>query len=249
MADSNPTLSPVAADLTQLFVDVEILLQPTTPHLQLGTDAWYLLLVTCLTAGPNPEAAGALYHHLVQQPRYRTSGARQALVRRLREALVKAVALLGVCKPLQAACAISAAESPEDKDYTVSRKGWELNAANHARGRAFYNRLYGRNASDTAGLLDGHGDFDVVCEHIVYGFFFGDRQAVDDDLHVEVIVLAAIMSQDLALETRWHLRGIRRLGATQEDVQAIWDAIALVASHFGRALVKVPTVNEVESSV
>ena len=133
-------------------------------------------------------------------------------MRRLREALVKSVALLGVCKPLQAACALSAAEAPEDKDYTVSRAAWrsDMDAA-HARGRAFYGRLYGRHAADTAGLLAGHGDFDVVCEHVVYGFLLGDRQAVGADLQVEVVVLAAVMAQDLARETGWHLRGIRRL--------------------------------------
>ncbi|KAK7981476.1 hypothetical protein PG988_003714 [Apiospora saccharicola] len=218
MSALESTLSPTApADLTQLFIDIESRFQQTTPALHLAPDAWYLLVVTCLAAGPCPEAAGQLYRHLIQQPRYNDPPARQALVRRLREALVKAVALLGVCKPLQAACALSAAESPEDKDHT--------------------------------GLLEGHGDFDVVCEHVVYGFFLGDRQAIGDDLHVEVVVLAAIMSQDLGRESGWHLRGIRRLGASRADVQVIWDAIKLVASHFGQALVKVPTVEEVESSV
>lgn len=247
MAALESALSTTATALTQLFVGVESRFQQTTPDLHLGPDAWYLLVVTCLAAGPCPEAAGHLYRHLIQQPRYGSPSARQALVRRLREALVKAVALLGVCKPLQAAVAISAAEAPEDKDYTVSRAGWrsDIDAA-HARGRAFYGRLYGPNAADTAGLLAGHGDFDVVCEHVVYGFFLGDRQAIGDDLHVEVVVLAAIMSQDLARETGWHLRGIRRLGASRADVQVLWDAIKLVASHFGQALIKVPTVDEVE---
>ncbi|KAK8108733.1 hypothetical protein PG984_014534 [Apiospora sp. TS-2023a] len=129
-----------------------------------------------------------------------------ALVRRLREALVKAVTLKGVRKPLQAACAVSVAESPEDKDYTVWSAGWQsyIDAA-HARGRQFYGRLHGPNVTDTAGLLAGHHDF-------------------DDDLQVE----AAIMSQDLERETGWHLRGIRRLGASRADVKVLWDAVRLV---------------------
>ena len=78
MTAPDSTLIPNAADLAQLFVDVEARFQQTTPDLGLGTDTWYLLVVTCLAAGPCPEAAGALYRHLIQQPQHSSPSARQA---------------------------------------------------------------------------------------------------------------------------------------------------------------------------
>jgi hypothetical protein len=39
----------------------------------------------------------------------------------MREALVKDVSIIGVCKPLEAIFLISEVERPEDKDYSFSR--------------------------------------------------------------------------------------------------------------------------------
>ena len=77
--------------------------------------------IATLTGGGQPEFAGDLYTHLIQQPDYATSEARQALVRRLREALVKSVSVIGVCRPLEAIFNIDAVQRPEDKDYSFSR--------------------------------------------------------------------------------------------------------------------------------
>jgi len=57
------------------------------------------------------------------------------------------------------------------------------------------------------------------------------------------------MSQNLPSETWWHIRGTRRIGVSKEDVQVLWDATKIMAAHFGVALTKVPTVEEVEPDV
>ena len=108
------------------------------PSQTLGKERWYLVTVrfpldssespdlmpdqiASLVGGGQPEFAGALYSHIIEQPNYATSEARQALVRRLREALVKSVAIIGVCRPLEAIFNIDAVQRPEDKDYSCSR--------------------------------------------------------------------------------------------------------------------------------
>lgn len=109
-----------AADptLAQLFATVEKKVQTTS----LGEDRWYILAIACLATGPDPESASQLYLHLIGQARYGTSTARQALVRRLREALIKSVCVIGVCKPIEAILAISQVEREEDRDYTCTRE-------------------------------------------------------------------------------------------------------------------------------
>lgn len=71
--------------------------------------------------GVEPEHSSTLYKYLISKPSFTTPSSRQALVRRLREALVKNVALQGVCKPLEALFSISKIERDEDKDYTFTR--------------------------------------------------------------------------------------------------------------------------------
>ena len=56
----------------------------------------------------------ALPHELNKQQR-------QALVRRLREALVKLISVVGVPKPIDAVFSIAGVEREEDKDYSFSR--------------------------------------------------------------------------------------------------------------------------------
>ncbi|KAH8891604.1 hypothetical protein GQ53DRAFT_865436 [Thozetella sp. PMI_491] len=234
----------VDSGLTKLFEDLEQRFAAT----KLGDDRWYILAAACLVAGPDPEAADQLYLHLINQPRYSTSASRQALVRRLREALVKSISLVGVCKPIEAILAISKVERDEDRDYSTTREGWQCDESNHARAMEWYNKIYTRNAKDTIGLFNSHKDFAWISAEITYGFYLSDRQVLDD-LDTELVVFPAIMSQNLPTETHWHIRGTRRIGVSKEETQMLWDSIKLVASHFGVSLHKVPTVDAVEPDV
>ena len=77
--------------------------------------------ISALTGGNSAELVGHLYTHLISQPRYTTPSSRQQLVRRLREALVKSVSIVGVCKPIEAIFQIAEREREEDKDFSFSR--------------------------------------------------------------------------------------------------------------------------------
>lgn len=235
---------PLDPKLSELFRQVETNIQKT----KIGTERWYIVAISCIVAGPDPEAASQLYLYLCSQPQYQEPEQRQALVRRLREALVKAVSVVGVCKPLESALAISAVEQPQDKDYSCTRDGWQCDDANYERAMAWYHKIYAGNASATMELFDAHKDFIWISKHITYGLYLGDRQVLDD-LATEMVVFPAIMSQNLKTETWWHIRGTRRIGVSKEDTKILWDTIKMIASHSGVKLNKVPTVDEVESDV
>lgn len=74
-----------------------------------------------MVGGGQPEFAPLLYKELIKRPEYKTSEHRQALMRRVRETLLKLVSIVGVCKPLDAIFDIDAITAPEDKDYSFSR--------------------------------------------------------------------------------------------------------------------------------
>ncbi|EKJ71433.1 hypothetical protein FPSE_08366 [Fusarium pseudograminearum CS3096] len=238
---ASPGLTP---ELSQLFQKVENGFKGT----QLGNQRWYLLVIACLSTSPDPEAAAALYLYLTKQDIYQTSESRQTLIQRIREALLKSVILVGVCKPLEAILAISKVEKPEDRDYSTTREGFQINDASHERGKDWFKKVYTRNAGDTIGMFDAHKDFAWTSMEITYGLFLSDRQVLDD-VDTQLVVLPAIMSQNLPLETHWHIRGTRRIGVSKDDVQVIWDSVRDVAKFFGVELNKVPTVDAVEPDV
>ena len=69
----------------------------------------------------SPSSVATLYKYLLTKPQFSTTSSRQALMRRLREALFKNVSIQGVCKPIEAILAIIDIENPEDRDLSFSR--------------------------------------------------------------------------------------------------------------------------------
>ncbi|CAG8095905.1 unnamed protein product [Penicillium salamii] len=236
--------SEVQPRFQQLFTELENRFKSTN----LGNDKWYILAASTIVASPDPERADQLYLHLINQPEYATPTARQALVRRLREALIKSVPIVGVCKPIEAILAISEVERDEDKDYSFTREGWQCDQANHERGTEWFQKLYARNGGGTLDLFRAHKDFSWLSTEITYGLFLSDRQVLGD-VDTQLVVFPGIMSQNLPKETHWHIRGTRRLGVPKEEVELIWNCVQLVAQFFEVKLHKVPTVEEVEYDV
>jgi hypothetical protein len=245
---NNPAAAISTTDVQPRFSALFAELENRFKATNLGSDKWYILAMSTLAASPDPERADQLYLYLTQQEQYTTSTARQALVRRLREALVKSVPIVGVCKPIEAILAIAEVERDEDKDYTFTREGWQCDQANHERGTGWLQKLYSRNTTGTLDLFSAHRDFSWLSEEITYGLFLSDRMILDD-LDTQLVVLPGIMSQNLPKETHWHIRGTRRIGVPKEEVEVIWDCVQLVAQFFDVKLHKVPTVEAVEYDV
>ncbi|KAK3196226.1 hypothetical protein K4F52_000606 [Lecanicillium sp. MT-2017a] len=230
--------------LTQAFNAIESRFQAAG----FSDDKWYILAITCITASPDPEAAGHLYTHLTSRPDCATPESRQHLVRRLREALVKAASVVGIPKPIESILSISKVEAPADRDYSCTREGWRNDEANTARGKAWFGTLYARNATDTMGLFDAHRDFALLSTDITYGLYLSDRQVLGD-VDTQLVVLPALMMQNLGMESHWHIRGTRRLGVGRREVEVVCECVGLLAGVFGVRMDKVPAVKDVEYDV
>ncbi|KAJ6785186.1 hypothetical protein PWT90_01597 [Aphanocladium album] len=236
--------TPPNPELSKLFADVEARFRAT----QLGDERWYILALSCIATGPEPEFAAHLYRHLIAKPEFQTTESRQRLVRRMREALFKSICVIGVCKPIESILSIAAIERPEDRDLSHSRENWQADADNAQRAREWFLKIYTHNATDTIGLFDAHKDFAWTSLNITYGLYLSDRQALND-VETQLVVLPCIMMQNLKLETHWHIRGTRRIGVSKDDTQVIWDSIKQFATFFEIKLTRVPTVEDVEPDV
>ena len=62
-------------------------------------------------------------------------------------------------------------------------------------------------------------------KEITYGLYLSD-QTILNDVETEIAVLAGIMIQNLPRETSWHLRGMRRIGVSLEDVETIQQCVS-----------------------
>ncbi|KAF1964118.1 hypothetical protein BU23DRAFT_77247 [Bimuria novae-zelandiae CBS 107.79] len=238
---TTPTLRP---DLIALFQSIERAFTTTA----LGPNRWYLLTLAALVGGTEPLLASQLYLYLISQPAYQTPSSRQHLVCTLREALVKLVSLIGVCKPLEAILSISKVERPEDRDHTFTRSGWAADAANHARGMAWFDKIYAGDGEKTLALFDAHQDFRWISTEITYGLYLSDRQVLDD-VDTEVVVLVGISVQNLPLATAWHVRGSRRIGISLEDVKVVLECVKEVGDFMGIKLDRIPQAEDVEEEV
>ncbi|KAI9665103.1 MAG: hypothetical protein M1821_006551 [Bathelium mastoideum] len=235
---------PTAEGAIKLFQAVEA----RFPSATLGKDTWYIVTIVALTGGGVPEFTPDLYRYIINKPEFSTSDARKFLIRRLREALLKSVSLVGVCRPLFAITKISAVERPEDKDYTFTRKDWKCDEANHQRGMDWLGKLYKHNQASALSQFEDHKDFDWISKEITYGLYLSDRQILGD-VDTELATLTGVMIQNLKEFAAYHLRGARRIGVSQQDVELVQQCIELVAKFAGVDLHRVPRVADIEHEV
>ena len=63
-----------------------------------------------------------------------------------------------------------------------------------------------------------------ISANITYGLYLSDHTILDA-IDTEMVVLSGIMIQNLKRETGWHLRGTRRVGVSQEDVELVQQCV------------------------
>ncbi|KAH8805779.1 hypothetical protein F5884DRAFT_458510 [Xylogone sp. PMI_703] len=231
-------------EVTDLFKALE----KKFPYQSLGEDKWYLVVLASLCY-IYPDHAATLYSYLISKPPYETSDSRKALIRRMREALVKTVSIQGVCKPLQAIYAIAKVERPEDKEYSCSRlEHWKSGPENRARGEKWLSAIYQQNEAASINPMAAHRDFEFITKEISYGFYLSDHSILGP-IETELIVLSGIMIQNLPLLTAWHLRGARRVGIRKEDIELVQQCVEMVAE-FGRICLEgTPRVDSIEHEI
>ncbi|KAL1591403.1 hypothetical protein SLS60_012016 [Paraconiothyrium brasiliense] len=245
MMTSDTSYTPtIRSEVFALFQSIEQAFTTTS----LGDSRWYLLTLAALVGGTEPLLADQLYLYIIKKTENHGSDQRQKVVRNLREALVKLVSIIGVCKPLEAILAIAKVERPEDRDYSFSREEWTNDGENHERGMSWLRQIYTHNTDSTLSLFDAHKDFRWISTEITYGLYLSDRQNLDD-IDTEVVVLVGIMIQNLPLETAWHIRGSRRIGISLEDVKTMMDCVRKLGEFMGTKLDRIPSADDIEKEV
>ncbi|TPX07818.1 uncharacterized protein E0L32_010505 [Thyridium curvatum] len=216
--------------LTQLFEKAEAEFPP-----RFREHGWYLTVIASLIGSGQQKLVGRLYEHLVAQPQYQTSAARQALVRRMREAMVKCIIINGIPSVIEAVTSVADVEKPEDCDYSCSREDWQVGPETSERAANVLKVLYKSEKGGHVKTLQSHRDIPWISVNISYGLFLSDHRILNIQ-ETELVVLPAIMAQNLRAPTYWHLRACLRVGIEAEEVEAVQKIIEAIAAHGGRTL-------------
>ncbi|KAK1466671.1 hypothetical protein CCUS01_07281 [Colletotrichum cuscutae] len=227
---STPTTATTPAALTELFEKAEAGFPP-----RFREHGWYLTVIASLIGSGQQKLAGSLYTHLVAQPQYQTSTERQALIRRLREAMVKCIIINGIPVVIEAVTSVSEVERPEDTDQSCSREDWQIGPETSKRAAAVLKVLYKSEVGAPVEVLHAHKDIPWISVNVSYGLFLSDHRILNIQ-ETELVVTPAIMTQNLQDPTYWHLRACLRVGMEPEEVEAIHKVIELVAAYGGKTL-------------
>ncbi|KAJ5950274.1 uncharacterized protein N7479_008687 [Penicillium vulpinum] len=238
---AKPTIEPRYFDL---FATIEAKFEASN----IASEKWYLTALSAIATTLESHLCGQLYLYLTSQHAYSTTTARRKLIRCMREALFKDIALLGLPKPTEALIGITNVMSEEDTESSFTREGWQCDGANHARGMGWLNSIYAHNTNMLFELFKNHRDFGFWLIDITYGLLLSDRQVLDD-VDTEMVVLPAVMGQNMPWMTYWHIRGTRRLGISKEDVQMVMECVHLVVEACGVTLKQVPSVDAVDEEL
>lgn len=200
----------------------------------LPTGSWTLVTASALIASGKPEELSSFYAYAIGPHSPLTENEKDELSSRLQDVLAKAWTLVGIPLVVIAAAALAKVEKTNNQEMS---KGWvppQLTDETTAKGAACMQRLYKANLDPIFSTLGTNAPLvKWVDEAIVYGLFLADHHILSE-VEAELVCLICIMCQGLRAPTMWHLRGIRRLGVSEDDVDAVQRAVEMLASWAGR---------------
>ncbi|BDD58116.1 hypothetical protein MAP00_003422 [Monascus purpureus] len=217
-------------------------------------DSWYLIVAASLVASGQPSALTSLYTYITEEdPGHRglSYEDERLLKARLGDLLMKEWTLVGIPTVVVAVTALAKAEKEvQERDMKVPEK--RINIDNDfimERGTKFLQKLYKENLSPIFSTWGSYGpDFEWMEKAIIYGLFLSDHELLSPT-ETSLVTLSSIMCQGLAAPTIWHLRGLRRLGVSEADVELVQRAIEIVAKWAGRDVQGWPRVTDIPDAI
>ncbi|KAJ9235460.1 hypothetical protein DTO169E5_6176 [Paecilomyces variotii] len=212
-------------------------------------DAWYLIVVSTLVACNKPEEIGPLYTYITESSGTALNYEAQKRVKaRLSDLLMKEWTLVGIPVVVIAITALAKVEKgvkEEDVKVPEKRKSIDINSAIPERGTKFLQAVYKENLAPIFASWGSYGpDFEWMEKAVIYGLFLSDHEILSP-VETELVCVSAIMCGGWRAPTIWHLRGLRRMGVSEADVEMVQQAIEIVAKWSGKDVTGWPRVKDV----
>ncbi|KAK4199921.1 hypothetical protein QBC40DRAFT_77887 [Triangularia verruculosa] len=206
------------------------------PHLPVNT--WYFIAATTLSQLNRPDEIQKVYLHALNQKLPDADATENAvpsldekrdISRRIREALVKAAAVTGVPKTINALLELKkvAPEELLDEPQSPSPTGRRSDVYDTPvtqilkRGQDFFEGIYGKITKRVMGQMDRSGTEDLgIIARLVYGYILSNTNVLSA-VDTSYVMMAGLIPQDVNPQLKGHLRGALNGGATVEEVKAV----------------------------
>ncbi|OJD16232.1 hypothetical protein AJ78_03569 [Emergomyces pasteurianus Ep9510] len=219
----------------------------------LRDDRWYLLTAAALVASGKPTELGKLYEYiLVTEYPDLTLEQERRIASRFSDLLMKEWTLVGIPSVLMALSSLARMEkfvSAENNTLEHRRVNIDLEKSITERGTKFIQLLYKQNLQpifDTWGSY--REEFVWLEKSVIYGLFLADHTVLSE-LETLLVTLPSIMCQGWPGPALWHLRGLRRLGRSVEDVEKVQQAVEAVAVWSGKSIEGWPRVTDIKDEI
>ncbi|KAK8101226.1 uncharacterized protein PG998_007364 [Apiospora kogelbergensis] len=207
-------------------------------HPNVPPHCWYLVVATALSVLNQPHGIRDVYKYEVDQC---GEGDSLFVLRRMREALIKASAISGVPKTINALYSLREVtpsqllDGPETPSPTERQRDiYETPPAEIlGRGQTFFDSIYGKIARRVMGKLDRSGTQDLgLTARLVYGYLLSNTKVLSAR-ETSFVMVAGLIPQDVNPQLKGHLRGALNSGATVEEVRAVRAIAIMVCEAFG----------------
>ncbi|KAK3366051.1 AhpD-like protein [Lasiosphaeria ovina] len=215
------------------------LLASIRSHPQLPKHTWYLVAATTLSQLNRPDEIAKVYEYATTRgPELVDSipshDERLAISRRMREALVKAAAVGGVPKTINALLElkkVTPSEMLDEPQASPSPTGRSFDIYKTPtteilqRGQRFFEDIYGKISKRIMGQMDRSGTEDLgLAARLMYGYILSNTSVLNA-VETSFVMIAALIPQDVNPQLKGHLRGALNGGAAVEEVKAVRNVV------------------------
>ncbi|ORY71759.1 AhpD-like protein [Pseudomassariella vexata] len=215
--------------------------QKNLPH-----DTWYIIAATVLTLLNRPDEIRTVYREAMDRgPRSMDIKAnleeQLTISRRLREALIKASAVGGIPKSINALLSLKEVTPvhllDEPGSSTPTGRWADMFEAPSSqildRGQSFFNKVYGKVAKRIMEQMDRSGTEDLgLVARLVYGHLLSNTRVLSS-AETSFVLIAGLIPQDVNPQLKGHLRGALNGGATVEEVRAVREVAVTICEAAG----------------
>ncbi|KAI8656733.1 hypothetical protein NCS56_01278100 [Fusarium sp. Ph1] len=215
--------------------------QPNLPQ-----NTWYFIAATTLSALNRPDELPNVYKHAVEaSPDIAEAipgrDEQLSISRRIREALLKASAVGGMPRAINALLTLKTVTpedlldaTPGDKPSPRFKDVYQTPPLEVLeRGQTFFNQIYGKISRRVMGQMDRSGAEDLgLMAKLTYGYVLSNTDVLTP-AETSFVLIASLIPQDVNPQLKGHLRGALNGGASVEEVRAVRDVVIKICEASG----------------
>ncbi|KAJ9142698.1 AhpD-like protein [Pleurostoma richardsiae] len=220
-------------------------------HPNLPRHTWYFIAATTLSMLNRPDEIPKVYKYAIdsgsdERDAPPSPDEQLSISRRMREALIKASAVGGLPKTINALLELKKETPPhlldESPGFSPTSRAADIYDVPPAqilqRGQSFFDKVYAKVAKRVMGQMDRSGTEDLgLAARLLYGHLLSNTSVLSA-AETSFVLIAGLIPQDVNPQLKGHLRGAINGGATVEEVRAVRNVVIQICQASGMRMLE-----------